>query len=73
MKTFNIAIVGLGNIGLEVYKNLLRNKNNILNKTGFKLNVYKVSSKNFNKKEEILKYQNLYGKKMLSIYVLIKK
>jgi hypothetical protein len=26
MKTYNIAIVGLGNIGLEVYKNLLKNK-----------------------------------------------
>ena len=47
MKTFNIAIVGLGNIGLEVYKNLLHNKNNIFNKTGFRLNIYKVSSKNF--------------------------
>ena len=55
MKTFNIAIVGLGNIGLEVYKNLLRNKSNIFNKTGFRLNIYKVSSKNFSKKRGNIK------------------
>ena len=72
MKTFNIAIVGLGNIGLEVYKNLLRNKNNIFNKTGFRLNIYKFHQRIFRKKEEILRYQNLYGKKMLLTYVLIK-
>jgi homoserine dehydrogenase len=39
MKTFNIAIAGLGNIGLEVYKNLAKNKKNILKKTGFKFNI----------------------------------
>ena len=50
MKTFNIAIVGLGNIGLEVYKNLLKNKKNILDKTGFKINVSHVCAKNLKKK-----------------------
>ena len=49
MKTFNIAIVGLGNIGLEVYKNLIKNKKNILDKTGFKINVSHVCAKNFKK------------------------
>ena len=50
MKTFNIAIVGLGNIGLEVYKNLIKNKKNIYDKTGFKINILNVSAKNYKKK-----------------------
>lgn len=53
MKTFNIAIVGLGNIGLEVYKNLLKNKKNILDKTGFKINVSHVCAKNLKKNRSI--------------------
>ncbi len=49
MKTFNIAIAGLGNIGLEVYKNLIKNKKNIYNKTGFKINISHVCAKNVKK------------------------
>ena len=45
MKTFNLAIVGLGNIGTEVYKSLNKNKDIIKKKTGFKLNIFKVSAK----------------------------
>ena len=68
MKTFNIAIVGLGNIGLEVYKNLLHNKNNIFNKTGFRLNIYKVSSKNFSKKRGNIKIpKSLWEKNALNL------
>ena len=50
MKTFNIAIAGLGNIGLEVYKNLIKNKKNISDKTGFKINICNISVKNSKKK-----------------------
>lgn len=64
MKTFNIAIVGLGNIGLEVYKNLNANKHIIQKRTGFKLNILKVSAKNL-KKKEILKFLKIFGKKIL--------
>lgn len=53
MKTFNIAIAGLGNIGLEVYKNLTKNKKNILEKTGFKINISHISVKNPRKKRGI--------------------
>ena len=49
MRTFNIAIAGLGNIGLEVYKNLIKNKKNIYNKTGFKINISHVCAKNIKK------------------------
>ena len=50
MKTFNLAIVGLGNIGTEVYKSLNKNKDIIKKKTGFKLNIIKVSAKNYKKR-----------------------
>ena len=53
MKTFNIAIAGLGNIGLEVYKNLTKNKKNILEKTGFKINISNISVRNPRKKRDI--------------------
>ena len=53
MKTFNIAIAGLGNIGLEVYKNLTKNKKNIFEKTGFKINISHISVRNPRKKRGI--------------------
>ena len=55
MKEFNIAIIGLGNIGLEVYKNIRKNAEDIRKKTGFKLNILKVSAKNIRKKDKIFK------------------
>ncbi len=67
MKTFNIAIVGLGNIGLEVYKNLNINKNIIQKRTGFKLNILKVSAKNLKKKRNIKIPKNLWEKNPLSL------
>ena len=64
MKTFNLAIVGLGNIGTEVYKSLNKNKDIIKKKTGFKLNIIKVSAKNYKKRRyKIIKKQ--MGKKIL--------
>ena len=53
MKEFNLGIIGLGNIGLEVYKNIKKNATDIRKKTGFKLNIYKVSVKNIKKKRGI--------------------
>lgn len=53
MRVFNIGIIGLGNIGLEVYKNIKKNSSDIQKKTGFKLNIVKVSAKNINKKRGI--------------------
>ena len=67
MKTFNLAIVGLGNIGTEVYKNLNKNKDIIQRKTGFKLNIFKVSAKIIKKKN----YKNIkkqMGKKSSFTY-----
>lgn len=53
MKEFNIGIIGLGNIGLEVYRNIKKNASEIKKKTGFKLNIIKVSARNINKKRGV--------------------
>ena len=48
-KTFNIAIVGLGNIGLNLYKHLIKNKNSIFEKNNVNFEIKYVSAKNKNK------------------------
>ena len=50
---FNIAIVGLGNIGLYLYKHLIKNKNNIKGKTGVNFDIKYVSAKNRIKKRKL--------------------
>ena len=45
-KNFNIAIVGLGNIGLSLFKHLNQNKNSIIEKNNVNFNVKYVSAKN---------------------------
>ena len=67
MKTFNLAIVGLGNIGTEVYKSLNKHKDIIKKKTGFKLNIIKVSAKNYKKKRIIKISKNKWEKNPLSL------
>ena len=52
-KYLNIAIVGLGNIGLNLYKHLLINKESIKKKTNVNLVVKYVSAKNKLKKRKI--------------------
>jgi len=67
MKTFNIAIAGLGNVGLEVYKNLAKNKKNILKKTGFKFNISLISVKNLKKKRGIALSKKLFVKNPIDL------
>ena len=50
---FNIAIVGLGNIGINLYQHLLKNKLSIKKKTNVDLNIKYVSAKNKTKKRKI--------------------
>ena len=52
-KNFNIAIVGLGNIGLNLYRHLIKNKKSIKKKTNVNLVVKYVSVKNRLKKRKI--------------------
>ena len=49
-KNFNIAIVGLGQIGNYLYNELNQKKKDIEKKTGKKINIVAVSAKNKNKK-----------------------
>ena len=70
MKTFNIAIAGLGNIGLEVYKNLTKNKKNILEKTGFKINISNISVRNPRKKRGISLPKKLFVSSPLDLVKL---
>ena len=49
-KTFNIAIVGLGQIGIYLYNEIRLKKKEIENKTGVKIQIVAVSAKNKNKK-----------------------
>ena len=64
-KTFNIAIVGLGNIGLNLYKHLIKNKNSIFEKNNVNFEVKYVSAKN-KKKNRGLKIPK---KKWLTNYI----
>ena len=52
-KIFNIAIVGLGNIGLNLYKHLTKNKKSIVEKNNVYFDIKYVSAKNRNKKRGI--------------------
>ena len=67
MKQFNIGIIGLGNIGLEVYRNIKKNASDIQKKTGFKLNVLKISAKNINKNRGIKFSKNILEKNIYKI------
>ena len=64
-RKINIAIVGLGNIGLSLYKHLIRNKKSIQNKTNVQFNIKYVSAKNINKKRKIKVPKNKWLKNYL--------
>ena len=42
-KKYNIAIVGLGNIGLSLYKHLVKNRKNIIEKNNVNFDIKYVS------------------------------
>ena len=48
MKTFNIAIVGLGQIGSYLYNEIITKKKDIELKTGKKIRIIAISAKNKN-------------------------
>ena len=52
-KLYNIAIVGLGNIGCYLYNFLNKNKDNISNKNNSSFKILYISAKNKNKKRNI--------------------
>ena len=50
MKNIGIAIVGLGNIGSRLYKEIILKKKDIGLKTNTKINIVAISAKNIKKK-----------------------
>ena len=63
----NIAIVGLGQIGIYLYNELITKKKDIENKTGRKINIVAISAKNKNKKRRFKINKNIFFKNPLDI------
>ena len=59
-KNFNLAIVGLGNIGLNLYRHLIKNKKSIVEKNNVNFDIKYVSAKN-KKKNGAYLYQKKSG------------
>ena len=53
MKTVNVALVGLGQIGNYLMNELNNKKNDIEIKTGKKINIIAISAKNIKKKKKV--------------------
>ena len=76
-KSYNIAIVGLGNIGSYLFNFLLKNKINISNRNNTRFNILYVSAKNkkkrrninIKKKQWVSNYQNILKDKKVDIII----
>ena len=67
-KNFNIAIIGLGQIGSYLYNELKIKNKDILNKTGKKINIVAISAKNKNKKRKFKFNNNIFYSNPLKIF-----
>ena len=52
-KTYKIAVVGLGQVGIYLLNELNHKKKSIEIKTGTKINIVAISAKNIKKKENL--------------------
>ena len=68
MKNINIALVGLGQIGIYLYNELQKKKNDIEVKTGKKINICAISAKNINKKRKFKINRKIFFKNPLNIF-----
>ena len=66
-KNINIAIVGLGNIGSRLYKEIISKKKDIGLKTNTNINIVAISAKNINKKRTFIVRKNIFFKNPLDI------
>jgi len=66
-KNINIAIVGLGNIGSRLYKEIISKKKDIGLKTNTNINIVAISAKNINKKRTFKVTKNIFFKNPLDI------
>ncbi len=67
-KEFNLALVGLGQIGNYLLNELNKNKNDILLKTGKKINIVAISAKNIKKKRKFKINKKIFYKNPLEIF-----
>ena len=66
-KTYNIAIIGLGQIGSYLYKEILTKRKEIQKKTGKIINIVAISAKNKNKKRKFKINKNIFFSDPLKI------
>ncbi len=64
----NIAIIGLGQIGIYLYNELRSKKKEIERKTGKKINIVAISAKNIHKKRRFQIQKNIFFKKPLQVF-----
>ena len=67
-KIINIAVVGLGQVGIYLYNELNSNKKDIEIKTGKKINVVAISAKNKNKKRQFKIDKKIFYPNPLKIF-----
>ena len=68
MKKIGIGIVGLGNIGSRLYKEIISKKNDIGLKTNTNINIVAISAKNINKKRSFKINKKIFFKKSMNIF-----
>ena len=67
-REFNIALIGLGQIGNYLLNELNKNKKDILLKTGKKINIVAISAKNIKKKRKYKINKKIFYKNPLEIF-----
>tara|TARA_E500000331_G_C17254403_1_gene712524 strand:- start:973 stop:2265 length:1293 start_codon:yes stop_codon:yes gene_type:complete len=67
-KKINIAVVGLGQIGIYLYNELVKKKKDIELKSGKKIEVVAISAKNLNKKRRFKIDKKIFYKNPLKIF-----
>jgi homoserine dehydrogenase len=67
IKNINIGIVGLGQIGSRLYKEIQLKKDDIKFKTGTNVNIVAISAKNINKKRNFKFNKNIFYKNPLDV------
>jgi homoserine dehydrogenase len=67
-KEFNIAVVGLGQVGIYLLNELNTKKKHIEAKTGKKINIVAISAKNINKKRPFKINKKIFFKNPLEIF-----
>ena len=67
-KQFNIAVVGLGQVGIYLLNELNTKKKDIEEKTGKKINIVAISAKNINKKRQFKINKKIFFKNPLEIF-----